>query len=205
MRILFDALSLDSRSSGTRSRLFGLLPELVGRNNLQLAVLHGPRLLEEERARIPGVRWLPVDRPPRGAALRAIRQGAAYRDISREYDCDLVVADCVPFPSGVPLIPVGVVGAEEAHPVLFKAYAPARALGLPFLPVTPTFPLLGPLGAIPLPSKWVIRFGEPLHLDHLPDAMHDDELLVSRLNAELREKIQALVEVGLSDRASVFA
>ena len=106
---------------------------------------------------------------------------------------------------GVPLVPVGVVGAEEAHPLLFKAHAPARVLGLPFLPVTPTFPLLGPLGAVPLPSKWVIRFGEPLHLDHLPGERHDDELLVSRLNAELREKIQALVEIGLADRESVFA
>ena len=106
---------------------------------------------------------------------------------------------------GVPLVPVGVVGAEEAHPVLFKSHAPARAVGLPFLPVTPTFPLLGPLGVVPLPSKWVIRIGEPLHLDHLPGELYDDELLISRLNAELREKIQALVEVGLADRRSVFA
>ena len=82
---------------------------------------------------------------------------------------------------------------------------PARVLGLPFLPVTPTFPLLGPLGVVPLPSKWVIRFGEPLQLDHLSGAVSDDELLVSRLNAELRERIQALVEVGLADRESVFA
>ncbi|TMA23068.1 MAG: acyl-phosphate glycerol 3-phosphate acyltransferase, partial [Deltaproteobacteria bacterium] len=42
----------------------------------------------------------------------------------------------------VPIVPVGVVGAEEAHPILYKAAAPARALGLPFLPVTPTFPWL---------------------------------------------------------------
>jgi len=62
----------------------------------------------------------------------------------------------------VPLVPVGVVGAEEAHPVLFKWHLPARAVGLPFLPVTPTFPWLGPLGALPLPTRWVMSFGPPM-------------------------------------------
>ncbi len=105
---------------------------------------------------------------------------------------------------GVPLVPIGVVGAEEAHPVLFKSVVPARVVGLPFVPITPTFPLLGPLGAVPLPSKWVVRVGEPLGLDHIDADLHDDELLVSRLNAELRERIQGLVDVALADRESVF-
>ncbi len=106
--------------------------------------------------------------------------------------------------SGVPLVPVGVVGAEEAHPILFKLHTPARALGLPFLPVTPTFPLLGPLGVLPLPSKWVIRIGKPLALDHLEPDAASDELLVSRLTEELRSQIQSLVEIGLSDRESTW-
>jgi 1-acyl-sn-glycerol-3-phosphate acyltransferase len=106
--------------------------------------------------------------------------------------------------SGVPLVPVGIVGAEEAHPILFKWHTPARALGLPFLPVTPTFPLLGPLGALPLPSKWVIRIGQPVALDHLEPDAASDELLVSRLTEELRSEIQSLVEVGLSDRESLW-
>ena len=104
----------------------------------------------------------------------------------------------------VPLVPIGIVGAEEAHPILFKIHGPARSLGLPFLPVTPTFPLFGPLGALPLPSKWVIRIGEPLALEHLgPDAV-DDELLISRLTEDLRSRIQSLLEVGLCDRESVW-
>jgi 1-acyl-sn-glycerol-3-phosphate acyltransferase len=106
--------------------------------------------------------------------------------------------------SGVPLVPIGVVGAEEAHPILFKLHTPARALGLPFLPVTPTFPLLGPLGVLPLPSKWVIRIGEPIALDHLEPDAASDELLVSRLTEELRSRIQSLVEIGLSDRESTW-
>jgi 1-acyl-sn-glycerol-3-phosphate acyltransferase len=104
----------------------------------------------------------------------------------------------------VPLYPLGLVGPEEAHPILFKEYSVARSLGLPFLPVTPTFPLMGPLGALPLPTKWIIRIGEPVLLDHLePDAV-DDELLVARLTEELRAKIQTLVDLGLADRSSVW-
>jgi len=104
----------------------------------------------------------------------------------------------------VPLIPVGIVGAEEAHPVLFKWNAPGRRLGLPFLPVTPTFPLLGPLGLLPLPAKWVMRIGEALPLDHLEPDAADDELLISRLTADLRERIQGLVDEGLSQRESIW-
>ena len=106
---------------------------------------------------------------------------------------------------GVPLVPVGVVGAEEAHPILYKASAPARALGLPFVPVTPTFPWLGPLGALPLPAQWVLRFGEPISLaDHGRDAARD-ALLVSRLTEELRARIQSLVDAGLRARGSVWS
>ncbi len=104
----------------------------------------------------------------------------------------------------VPIIPIGIVGAEEAHPILFKWGTPARVVGLPFLPVTPTFPLLGPLGLLPLPTKWVIRIGEPISISHLaPDAARD-ELLISRMNEELRSEIQVLVDTGLSDRGSVW-
>jgi 1-acyl-sn-glycerol-3-phosphate acyltransferase len=106
--------------------------------------------------------------------------------------------------TGAPLVPVGIVGAEEAHPILFKWGGPARALGLPFVPVTPTFPLLGPLGTLPLPTKWVIRFGEPLPMDHLGAEAAADELLISRLTEETRARIQALVDAGLADRESVW-
>jgi 1-acyl-sn-glycerol-3-phosphate acyltransferase len=96
--------------------------------------------------------------------------------------------------SGVPLVPVAVVGAEEAHPILYKVQTPARALGLPFVPVTPTFPWLGPLGALPLPARWAIRFGEPIDFGDLPaDAAHDD-LLLSRLTEDVRRRVQALVD-----------
>ena len=106
--------------------------------------------------------------------------------------------------SGTPLLPVAVVGAEEAHPILFKIETLARVVGLPFVPVTPTFPAFGPLGLVPLPSKWSIRFGEAIALDHLGSEAADDELLVSRLTEELRAQIQAMVEQSLHERPSVW-
>lgn len=105
----------------------------------------------------------------------------------------------------VPLVPVGVVGAEEAHPLLFKARLLGRAIGLPFLPVTPTFPFLGALGLLPLPTKWVITIGDPIELDYDDPDAADDELRVSRLTAELRSKIQELVDQGLTARESVWS
>ncbi|HVS08273.1 MAG TPA: lysophospholipid acyltransferase family protein, partial [Planctomycetota bacterium] len=103
------------------------------------------------------------------------------------------------------LVPVAVVGAEETHPVLFKVGTLARAVGLPFLPVTPTFPWLGPLGALPLPSKWSIRFGEPLATQDLPADAARDELLVSRVTEELRQAIQAMLDADVHARGGVFA
>lgn len=114
--------------------------------------------------------------------------------------------------NAVPLVPVGVVGAEEAHPVLFKARLPGQLLGLPFLPVTPTFPWAGPLGMLPLPTKWVVRFGPPLDLSAEatareaggPEPGATDPLLVSRLTERLRDEVQTLVEEGLALRESVW-
>ena len=77
-------------------------------------------------------------------------------------------------------------------------------MGLPFLPVTPSFPLLGPLGLLPLPSKWVIRIGKPISIDHLEPDAATDELLISRLTEDLRGQIQTLVDTGLADRESMW-
>ena len=62
----------------------------------------------------------------------------------------------------MPIIPVSIVGSEEIHPVLGNAKLLARLFNLPYFPITPTFPWLGPLGLVPLPSKWHIEFGEPI-------------------------------------------
>jgi 1-acyl-sn-glycerol-3-phosphate acyltransferase len=107
--------------------------------------------------------------------------------------------------AGVPIVPVSVVGAEEAHPILFKLHTAARSVGLPFLPVTPTFPWLGPVGLLPLPSKWRLRFGAALATDALGAHAAADEVLVSRMTEELRSTIQAMVDRDRRSRGGVFA
>ena len=92
--------------------------------------------------------------------------------------------------TGVPIIPVSIVGAEEIYPLIGNIKPLARALGFPYFPVTPTFPLLGPLGAIPLPSKWIIEFGEPIPTDIYPEHAAEDPMVVFNLTDRVRETIQ---------------
>ena len=79
-----------------------------------------------------------------------------------------------------------------------------RPFGLPYLPITPTFPLLGPLGVIPLPSKWTIEFGEPIVMErHGPEAA-EDPILVNRLSEQVRRTIQGMIDVRLARRRSIW-
>jgi 1-acyl-sn-glycerol-3-phosphate acyltransferase len=104
--------------------------------------------------------------------------------------------------TGVPIIPVSIVGAEEIHPMLFNAATLARVMGLPYFPVTPTFPWLGPLGLVPLPSKWHIEFGAPIDTAELgPDAA-DDPLVTFELTDRVRETIQSTLYRLLALRTS---
>jgi 1-acyl-sn-glycerol-3-phosphate acyltransferase len=105
----------------------------------------------------------------------------------------------------VPLVPVSVVGAEEAHPILFKLRTVARSVGLPFVPVTPTFPWLGPAGLLPLPSKWRLRIGAPMPTEGVGAESAGDEVLVSRMTEELRQRIQAMVDEDRRARTGVFS
>ncbi|WP_425488413.1 lysophospholipid acyltransferase family protein [Nakamurella aerolata] len=91
---------------------------------------------------------------------------------------------------GVPIIPCSIVGAEETYPKIAEIPQLARILGLPYFPVTPTFPLLGPLGAIPLPAKWIIEFGEPIDTSGYPPDAADDPMVVFNLTDRVRETIQ---------------
>ncbi len=107
--------------------------------------------------------------------------------------------------TGVPIIPCSIVGAEETYPMIHNARALARLLGLPYLPVTPTFPLLGPLGAVPLPSKWIIEFGEPIETKDLGGpAGAEDPMLVFNVTDQVRETIQSTLYTLLMQRRSVF-
>lgn len=104
-----------------------------------------------------------------------------------------------------PIIPVAIVGAEEAHPMLAKITWLTQSAGIPYVPITPTFPLLGPLGLMPLPVKWTIRFGDPIDIpgDHGPEAA-SDRLLVNELAEGVRSGIQGMVDDILSQRKSIL-
>ncbi|WP_435119062.1 lysophospholipid acyltransferase family protein [Amycolatopsis thermoflava] len=104
----------------------------------------------------------------------------------------------------VPIIPCSIVGAEEIYPKIGDLKPLARLLGLPYFPVTPFFPLLGPLGAIPLPTKWHIEFGEPIRTDGFADEDLDDPMLVFSLTDQVRESIQTTLYRRLAHRRSAF-
>jgi 1-acyl-sn-glycerol-3-phosphate acyltransferase len=106
--------------------------------------------------------------------------------------------------SGVPIIPVSVVGSEEIHPVLGNAKLLARVLDLPYFPLTPTFPWLGPLGLVPLPSKWYIEFGAPIHTEAFATDAADDAAVVFDLADRVRETIQTTLYRLLVQRRSVW-
>ncbi|MCU1589295.1 MAG: phospholipid/glycerol acyltransferase [Frankiales bacterium] len=107
--------------------------------------------------------------------------------------------------TGTPIIPCSIVGAEEIYPMVGNAKTLARLLGMPYLPVTPLFPWLGPIGAVPLPSKWIIEFGEPIETKDLGGpAAAEDPMLVFNLTDQVRETIQSTLYTLLMQRRSVF-
>ncbi|MGK3993378.1 lysophospholipid acyltransferase family protein [Sorangium sp. So ce1024] len=103
-----------------------------------------------------------------------------------------------------PLVPCAIVGAEETNPLLYRVEHVTRALGIPYLPITPTFPLLGPLGLVPAPTKWKIRLAEPVRFDAYGPEAADDEILVRRLAERVRATIQGLIDDTLATRRSVW-
>jgi 1-acyl-sn-glycerol-3-phosphate acyltransferase len=106
--------------------------------------------------------------------------------------------------TGVPIIPLAVVGAEEIYPLVGNIPALARLLGVPYIPITPFFPLLGPLGLVPLPSKWLLEFGEPIRTDEYDEVASDDPMLVFNVTDQVRETIQQTLYSLLMKRQSVF-
>jgi 1-acyl-sn-glycerol-3-phosphate acyltransferase len=106
--------------------------------------------------------------------------------------------------TGAPIIPCAVVGAEEIHPVLARADWIGAPLGLPYFPLTPTFPWLGLLGFIPLPTKWSVDFGDPIPMDQYGPEAAEDPILVNRLSQEVRATVQQMIDGRLARRRSVW-
>jgi 1-acyl-sn-glycerol-3-phosphate acyltransferase len=103
-----------------------------------------------------------------------------------------------------PIIPVSVVGAEETYISLAKSATGAKLTGLPYFPISPTFPWLGLLGLVPLPTRWYIDFGEPTVLDDYGPGAAQNLVLVSQLSDQVRNTIQEMIHARLAQRSSVF-
>jgi 1-acyl-sn-glycerol-3-phosphate acyltransferase len=99
----------------------------------------------------------------------------------------------------VPMIPVAIVGAEEIHPVVGKLTTLSAPLGLPYIPITPTFPWLGPLGLLPVPTKWTIQIGEPI-----PAPTPEDVQGTTRAAEAVRLAIDLMISDLLAQRRSIL-
>ncbi|MCW2886308.1 MAG: hypothetical protein QOE54_1367 [Streptosporangiaceae bacterium] len=104
----------------------------------------------------------------------------------------------------VPIVPCAIVGAEEIYPKIADLAPLARLFGFPYFPVTPTFPLFGLLGLIPLPSKWIIQFGEPVAMADVDEGAAEDPMTVFNLTDHVRETIQQMLYDTLLRRGPAF-
>jgi 1-acyl-sn-glycerol-3-phosphate acyltransferase len=103
-----------------------------------------------------------------------------------------------------PMIPCAIIGGEETNPILYRFDNLSKLVGLEYLPITPTFPFLGPLGLIPAPTKWRIRFGEPISVSEYGPEAAADHVLVAELSEKVQRSIQRLIDDGLTARRGIF-
>jgi len=104
-----------------------------------------------------------------------------------------------------PIVPSAVIGAEEQYPHMLDLKPLARALNFPYMPVTPLMLVLGPLGALPLPTKYTIYYGEPFHFyrDYPPETVKDPETIYALVD-KVKTSVQELIDRGLREREGVF-
>jgi 1-acyl-sn-glycerol-3-phosphate acyltransferase len=101
-----------------------------------------------------------------------------------------------------PVVPVGIVGSEEQQPGIVNLEGLARMLGLPALPLTAGFLVLGPLGLLPMPVKYRIHFGDPLYFEGDPN---DDDAVMEEKVEVVKEAIAGLLEKGRLERRGIFS
>lgn len=100
-----------------------------------------------------------------------------------------------------PIVPVGIVGGEESIVSVYNARRLARVLGMPYFPVSPWLPVLGPLAYLPMPVKFHIRFGEPLRFDGPSD---DEDAAIDKKVDVVKDAIRREIEIGLAGRTGLF-
>jgi 1-acyl-sn-glycerol-3-phosphate acyltransferase len=100
-----------------------------------------------------------------------------------------------------PIVPIAVVGSEEQAPGIANLESIGRVLGMPAFPITLTWPWLGPLGMLPLPVKYRLYFGEPMHFDG--NANDEDEVIGEKVD-DVKAQIAGMLASGLARRPSIF-
>lgn len=103
-----------------------------------------------------------------------------------------------------PIIPCSIVGSEEIYPMLADVKVLARVFGVPYFPITPLFPLMGPAGLVPLPSKWHIAFGAPIDTSGYDEHAADDPMVTFEITDQVRETIQQTLFSLLGQRRNTF-
>ncbi len=103
-----------------------------------------------------------------------------------------------------PIVPCSIVGSEEIYPMIADVKLLARLLGVPYFPITPLFPLAGPAGLLPLPSKWHIQFGEPIETADYEESAAEDPMVTFELTDQVRETIQQTLYQLLANRRNMF-
>jgi len=106
--------------------------------------------------------------------------------------------------TGAPLLPVAFIGPEEIHPMILRETFFASMLGVPYIPITPTFPWLGPLGLIPLPSKWSIHIMPAIDFSSYGPGAEKDRVLVAKMSKRVKDMIQDTIVDRLKDRRSIW-
>ena len=207
-----------------------LIANHAGQLPFDAAMLNGAMLLEAETPRIArgmGEYWIPqlpfvsvaaargghaVGTPGNCVALLEAEECVAVfpegvRGMNKTYDQRYQLQRMglgflrIALETGTPIVPVGIVGSEDQQPGLANVRPLARVLGMPAFPLTPTFPWLGPLGLLPLPVKYRILFGDPLHFTGDSD---DEDAAIERHVDVVRDAIHALLERGLAQREGIF-
>ena len=133
---------------------------------------------------------------PEGMA--AIRKKAAQRYMLQKFNVGFIEES---MRHQVPIVPTAIVGADDQSPILYDLKPLAKLLGLPVFPITPTFPLLGPLGLLPYPVKYEICYGEPFRFyEEFPLHVVEDPHAVRYMAQQVRRRIQEIVDRGVLAR-----
>jgi 1-acyl-sn-glycerol-3-phosphate acyltransferase len=106
--------------------------------------------------------------------------------------------------AGVPVVPIAVVGAEEAMPTLVKINPLAKLLGVPYVPITANMLAFGALGLLPFPAKIKIRVLDPVSFDVEPDQPRYSRSLIMDASERIRQQIQEALYDMLRRRESVW-